>query len=200
MKSSWFERSSLTFRESAWILLGIDPDDVGVDNAKHPTDPLRPGHIADSTLSRYFNDYLQQLRRMYHDVAVGLLPLTREPWNRFPHCFVRTGHLATWSQTVRDIPSIPWAQHGVIPEPLPPPPPEWMTPPQEHPLLHSLRHHMIRRAATRQLHPMMKDEMERLLQWAASQEQAAALPAMADVKNTLRPLYKALRNLPVLEA
>ncbi|MBF0422522.1 MAG: hypothetical protein HQL73_05970 [Magnetococcales bacterium] len=194
MKSDWFNRSSLTIRESAWILIGIDPDEPGPENEKSPTDPLRqasaPGHVI-----QHFGDYLHWLNVLYRDVALGVLPLVREPWNRFPLCFVRIGHLATWCETACPQAADLWHDHGVIKEILPPPPPEWLSPDGEGSALAKARNHMIQRAAERLIKPMMKDEMDLLSQWLSSS--GSTMP-LNDIKNALRPLYKELRNLPVL--
>lgn len=199
MKSEWFHKSSLTFRESAWILLNVDPDDVGLGNQKRPTDPLTlegtPGSIVP-----YFNAYLQWLNTLFRDVALGILPMTREPWNRFPLCFVRIGHLAAWTEIscpqIQDL----WHRHGVVKEPLPLPPKEWLGPVDENPAMARIRQYMIQRAAHRKLNPMMKEEMVLLSQWQETSGNPAAPVSLNDMKNTLRPLYKELRNLPVLEA
>ncbi|MBF0436388.1 MAG: hypothetical protein HQL77_13565 [Magnetococcales bacterium] len=198
MKSEWLHKSSLTFRESAWILLNVDPDDVGPGNQKKPTDPLTPGGTPVSII-QHFNAYLQWLDTMFRDVALGILPMTREPWNRFPLCFVRIGHLASWAEIACPEALAVWSRHGVVKEPLPPPPREWLGPEDENPALARIRKHMIQRAAHRQLHPMMKDEMLLLSQWQETWEDPATPVPLNDMKNALRPLYKELRNLPTLE-
>ncbi|MBF0109377.1 MAG: hypothetical protein HQL76_09390 [Magnetococcales bacterium] len=198
MNPEWFKRSSLTFRESAWILLGIDPDDTGAENRKNPTTPLRPGSVSDG-VERHFSPYLEHLDLLFRAVARGNLPLTREPWNRFPHCFVRIHHLASWALEKTPNSPVRWSDHGIVPEPLPPPPRDWIGWPEEHPLLTRMRQQLVDRAAIRKLSPLMKDEMTRLLQWASTQETGTQLPAMEVIKDTLRPLYKTLRNLPVLD-
>lgn len=199
MKSEWFKKTSLTFRESAWILLHIDPDDAGEDNQKTPYNTPRQGSVPEQIV-QHFNDYLHGLNIMFRDVALGIIPITREPWNRFPHCFIRIGHLATWSQ--HDYPSNHriWSDHGVVEEPLPPPPAEWIGPEGEDPVLSSMRKQMILRAATRKLKPMMQDEMSWLHQWSSSTSHPPLTPPLVAVKNALRPLYKVLGKLPVLEA
>lgn len=199
MKSEWFEKSSLTVRESAWILLRIDPDDAGEENQKKPYNPPRQGNVPQPVV-QHFNDYLHILDILFRDVALGIIPIIREPWNRFPHCFIRIGHLATWSQHDYPESAALWSDHGVIQEPLPPPPPEWEAPEGEDPTLSKIRNQMILRAATHTLNPMMQDEMAWLLQWSSSTHHSPVTPSPIMVKNALRPLYKVLRNLPVLEA
>lgn len=199
MKSEWFKKSSLTVRESAWILLRIDPDDAGEENQKKPYNTPRPGNVP-QPIVQHFNDYLHIFNILFKDVALGIVPIIHEPWNRFPHCFIRIGHLATWSQHSYLESAALWSDHGVIQEPLPPPPAEWGTPEGEDPTLSKIRNQMILRAATQTLKPMMQDEMAWLHQWSSSMNHSPVTPSLITVKNALRPLFKVLHNLPVLEA
>lgn len=198
MKAEWFKKTSLTFREIAWIFNGFDPDEVGQANRDHPTEPIRQGSVPARIIDR-FSDYLYWLDLLYRDVALGIIPMTREPWNRFALCFVRTGHLVRWAETTAPEKAKLWMEHGVVGEPLPPPPAEWISPAGESLPLAKMRQQMIHRAAIRQLYPMMKDEMALLQDWFIALHDSAAAVPLDEIKTTLRPLYKVLRNLPVLK-
>lgn len=198
MKNEWFKKPSLTFREAAWILLGVDPDAVGETNKVKPSEIPRQERVSE-TVSSLFSSYLALLEKMFRDVALGRLPIISEPWNRFPLSFVQTNHLITWAKTGFPEAKEAFAQCGIFGIPLPPPPSEWSSPAGEPPTLAWMRECMTHHAAERKISPYFKKEIAQLHQWATTRFPNAPPPVLNESEKALRDLYRTLRNLPALE-